>query len=264
MISSDNEDALNERANDLEAENFNGLERVIVRVHPSRPVLRRTGGLFHNTLHRDTLVAAGNTPARAAALFPLRGGLRVRAGAATGQIRSFAVDSGPTADSVILRVAPIGDYSTYTLSVDSGSIDPALALPSVKIDPLFSELPFKFRPGCFTNNCAPDWEASPPPKPSPLVDYLAKDYDSFRHTMIAAMMQRVPGWESTSEADLDQVIVDTTSAIGDELSDYQDRVGERGLSRHLPLARLARSSCPADGLSHPPRQSGLHLDCDRD
>ena len=245
MISSDNEDALNERANDLEAENFNGLERVIVRVHPvAVPSYAELEVYFHNTLHRDTLVAAGNTPARAAALFPLRGGLRVRAGAATGQIRSFAVDSGPTADSVILRVAPIGDYSTYTLSVDSGSIDPALALPSVKIDPLFSELPFKFRPGCFTSNCAPDWEASPPPKPSPLVDYLAKDYDSFRHTMIAAMMQRVPGWESTSEADLDQVIVDTTSAIGDELSDYQDRVvNEAYLATcrsRVSLARHAR------------------------
>ena len=103
MISSDNEDALNERANDLEAENFNGLERA--HVHPvAVPSYAELEVSFHNTLHRDTLVAAGNTPARAAALFPLRGGLRVRAGAATGQIRSFAVDSGPTADSVILRV----------------------------------------------------------------------------------------------------------------------------------------------------------------
>ena len=57
MISSDNEDALNERANDLEAENFNGLERVIVRV--AVPSYAELEVYFHNTLHRYMLVAAG-------------------------------------------------------------------------------------------------------------------------------------------------------------------------------------------------------------
>ena len=36
------------------------------------------------------------------------------------------------------------------------------------------------------------------------------------------MMDRIPGWEPTSEADLDQVLIDLFSAAGDELSDYQD------------------------------------------
>jgi hypothetical protein len=240
-----NDDALNERANDLEAQNFNGLERVIVRVHSAAvPPFAELELYFHNTHHRNTLITAGNTPTRAARLFPIRGGLRVRAGAAAGQVQVFAAGAGPTADSVLLQVRPLGDYSTYTLTLDADSIDPALALPAVSIDPIFSELPFKFRPGCFTNNCAPEWDHAPAPKASPAIDYLAKDFDSFRHTMMAAMTQRVPGWQSTSEADLDQVIISLTSAIADELSDFQDRtVNEAYLTTcrsRVSLARHAR------------------------
>jgi hypothetical protein len=220
-----NQDAVNERANDLEAANFNGLKRLIVRVFPAAaPPHAELEVHLHNPLHRNTLILAGDTPARASLLFPLRGGRRIRAGSATGQVRVLAVNAGPSADSIILRTAPIGDYSTYILSVDPDGIDPALGLAPVLIDPLFTELPFKFRPGCFTNNCAPEWNAPPSPKPSPNIDYLAKDFDSFRHTMMAAMMQRVPGWQPTSEADLDQLLISLTSAVADELSDYQDRV----------------------------------------
>lgn len=236
------QDAVNERANDLAAAGFNGLERVIVRVFAgATPPYAELELYFHNTLHRATLLSAGNTPARARTLFPLHGGLRVRAGAASGQIQTYAVVAGPTADSLILRVTPIGDYSTYTIAVDASAVDPVLALPPVAIDPFFDELEFKFRPGCFTNNCAPEWDAPPPPKEEPLIDYLAKDYDSFRHTMIAAMGRRVPGWQPTSEVDLDQVLIDLTAAVSDELSDYQDRVmNEAYLATARSRVSLAR------------------------
>ncbi len=240
-----NEDARNERANDLDAAGFNGFERVIVRVHPAAvPPFADLDVYLINTLHRNTLIAAGNTPARATALFPIRGGHRLRAGSAIGQVRTLAVAAGPTLNSVRLRVEPIGDYSTYSLSIEPGSMDPILALPAVDWDLLFGEIDFKFRPGCFTSNCAPEWDAPPPPKPVPDIDYLAKDYESFRHVMMAAMMQRVPGWRSSSEADLDQVLIGLTSAIGDELSDYQDRVMNEGYlatcRSRVSLARHAR------------------------
>ncbi len=62
--------------------------------------------------------------------------------------------------------------------------------------------------------------------------------------MIAAMMQRVPDWQPSSEADLDQVLLDLFSAAADELSDYQDRVmNEAYLAsarKRVSLARHAR------------------------
>ncbi len=55
--------------------------------------------------------------------------------------------------------------------------------------------------------------------------FLAKDFDTFKHKMIATISERVLGWMApTSEADLDLALIELASAIADELSDYQDRV----------------------------------------
>jgi hypothetical protein len=166
-------------------------------------------------------------------IFPISGGHRVRAGALTGMLRVGAIAAGPTADSLSLTVTPIGDYSTYTLE-----------LRFAGIDPVFAEIPFKFRPGCFTTDCAPDWPAPPPPNSDPAIDYLAKDYDSFRHVLITAMQDRVTGWTPPSEADLSVVLLNLFSAASDELSDFQDRVmNEAYLTtarKRVSLARHAR------------------------
>ena len=80
-----------------------------------------------------------------ARVFRVRGGTRVPAGPASGQVRvtaAAAIDD----TRVRLRVEPVGDYSTYTLE---------LVWDASRIDPFFSSLGFKFRPGCFTNDCAP-------------------------------------------------------------------------------------------------------------
>ncbi len=173
-------------------------------------------------------------------IFPLSGGHRLPAGPAHGmvQVKTIAQDASTTV--LNLTVEPVGDYSTYTLRLN----DTAFPTGSVIFDPLFNEIDFKFRPGCFNINCAPDWPPGTKPEAEPVIDYLAKDYDSFRHTMIAAMMQRVPNWEPSSEADLDQVLLELFSAAADELSDYQDRVmNEAYLSsarKRVSLARHAR------------------------
>jgi len=231
-----NEDAQNERANDLFLNNFNGLKLVLVSLVP--PVNQDETILelhFINELHVADILAHVVSPEIATQTFRIRGGYRVPAGPGSGQIKCIAVSAGPTAGSLYLRVTPIGDYSTYTLELQ---FDP------LRIDPYFSEIPFKFRPGCFTNDCSPELQAGSAPQASPIIDYLAKDYDSFRHTLITAMMERVPGWQVSSEADLDQVLIDLLAASADELSDYQDRVAnEAYLSsarKRVSLARHAR------------------------
>lgn len=172
-------------------------------------------------------------------VFPISGGSRVRGGDAIGQIQVTTITPSATDPNVLtLVVKPVGDYSTYLLT---------LITPSGKnwnFDPLFSEIRFKFRPGCFNNNCAPEWEASLPPFDEPVIDYLAKDYGSFRRTMIDAMARRVPGWEMTSEADLDTVLAELFAVAADELSDYQDRVMNEAYfassRKRVSLARHAR------------------------
>lgn len=140
-------------------------------------------------------------------------------------------------NTLLLKVDGIGDYSTYTLKTDYQESGEKC------IDPLFGSIPFKFRPGCFNNNCS-KVEGAPEAAIAPKIDYLARDFSSFKHVLLNLMRDRVPGWEPTSEADLDQVLIDLLAADGDELSDFQDRVMNEAFfgraRKRVSLARYGR------------------------
>ena len=220
---------------------------------------------FFNLNFLAAIVAeyTGNN-SKAKTIFPIAGGSRLRAGSALGQVQVDSSLSPPAAPAIsmpdavtpvlTLIVKPVGDYSMYTLGVSQSQI------PGSLFDPLFAEISFKFRPGCFNTNCAPEWETGLPPLPEPVIDYLAKDYGSFRQTMIAAMMQRVPEWEPTSEADLDMVLADLFSVAADELSDYQDRVmNEAFIASARKRVSLARHSRLMDYHIHQGHQAATWL-----
>jgi hypothetical protein len=226
------ETALADRARALAPHGLDGLRQVRVTLDlaalPTPQALLDvsfwTGGELANIL-------ADTTPP--ALIFPITGGNRLRGGRSQGQVQVTSIAA--TADPLTLRlvVVPIGDYSTYTLSIDHANIDP-----------LFASLEFKFRPGCFSIDCAPDWTPPPPPDKPPKFDTLARDYESFRHALIVAMQDRVPGWTATSDADLSVTLLDLFAAAADELADVQDRVmNEAYLAtarRRVSLARHAR------------------------
>ena len=226
-------EVLEERARNLAARNLNGIARLFVTLEPpAAPTQAWLDVDFHTARHLADIVTAFTGGAAAHTLFPLTGGTRLRAGSATGQVRVDSISAVAGMQRLRLVVAAIGDYSTYQLAVQFAGFDPLLA-----------EIEFKFRPGCFNLNCAGN-DALPAPLPLPDIDYLAKDFDSFKHVLIAAMQNRVPGWAPTSEADLDLVLIDLLAADADELSDFQDRVmAEATLAsarKRVSLARHAR------------------------
>jgi hypothetical protein len=227
-----NQEALNQRSRNLGS--FNGVRMVLVRLNPPvNPTEAKLTLFFFNNNEIANILAATGTPATAHLTFPIAGGRRIVAGPLAGQVQTVAV-SGNAADNFMeLTLEPVGDYSVYTLQIEH-----------TNIDPLFSSVRFKFRPGCFNADCSPDWTPALPAPDNPAIDYLNKDYESFRHTLIAAMMDRVPAWRATSEADLDQVLIDLFSASADELSDFQDRTVQEGYigtaRRRVSLARHAR------------------------
>lgn len=241
-----NQEALEERVNNLGT--FNGLKMVLVDLpDPTHALL--TVHFFNNKQVNAIFNAINADPSVAKDIFPITGGRRISGGQLDGDVKVTAA-SKVSGDNTLLQltVKPVGDYSTYTLSVNFQ-----------KIDPFFSEIDFKFRPGCF-NFCAP--EAAPPPKPKidPAIDYLSKDYESFRHTMMTLMGQKVPNWEPTSEADLDQVLIELFSAAADELSDYQDRVmNEAYLLRSRKRVSLARHARLMDYHIHQGNQASTWL-----
>ncbi len=227
------DEVLAERARNLDARNLNGIARVFVRLLPAAaPTEAWLDVEFHTTHVLAAIVTAIGGGASPHSIFPITGGTRLRGGPSAGQVRVNQVLAGMVPNQLRLRVPLIGDYSTYTLSINFAGIDP-----------LLSEIDFKFRPACFNMNCAGN-EAFSAPAATPDIDYLAKDYDSFKHTLICAMQQRVPNWQPTSEADMDQVLIDLIAADADELSDYQDRtLNEAFLAtarKRVSLARHAR------------------------
>ena len=230
-----NEERLADRARDLEAAGLNGLRLVYVSLDTApQPAFAWLDVECHNA----NALAALPPPAA----WRISGGLRLRGGTAPGQVQVTQVLPDPQGRpfALRLRVAPVGDYSTYTLQLQGqGLLPPDDALPAAT-DPLFNRLPFKFRPGCFNLDCSPAATATAA-LPTPAIDTLARDYDSFRHVLMTEMARRVPGWAPTSEADLDQVLIDLLAAQADEIADHHDRViAERAITSARKRVSLAR------------------------
>jgi hypothetical protein len=244
-------DYVDDRADVLAAHGVNGMRLALVSL-PAGPAPDHADVELHfyNDLHLAALVAViGTSEVLARQRFRVRGGTRIVAGSAEGQVRVSSVTQ-VDATTLLLVIKPVGDYSTYVID---------LVWDASRIDPFFSTIDFKFRPGCFTNDCAPP-PPGRPPAPGPSIDYLAKDYDSFRHVLMTAMAQRVPGWQSTSEADHDQVLIDLFAAAADELSDFQDRVmNEAYLATARKRVSLARHARLVDYHIHEGNQSSTWL-----
>ncbi|KFB75923.1 putative baseplate assembly protein [Candidatus Accumulibacter cognatus] len=230
-----NEERLEDRARDLDGKGLNAFRLAYVTLDAApKPAFAWLDVEFWNAN------ALAPLPPREA--FKIQGATRQRSGNPARAVAVLQVLPG-AGNTLRLQIAPVGDYSTYLLSTTSVGLGaPDNALP-LAMDPLLNALPFKFRPGCFNLNCTPMEKGRPAPT-EPEIDYLARDYDSFRHVLIAAMMRRVPGWSPSSEADLDQVLIDLVAADADEQADYHDRVmNERALAtarKRVSLARHAR------------------------
>jgi hypothetical protein len=139
---------------------------------------------------------------------------------------------GATVESAsVLRIGVDrgGDYSPYTLTLDAADLDP------VKRATVFS----------FMASCPTDADCLPAPcpplvRPEPLLDYLAKDYGSFRRMLLDLLPTLNPDWVERSPADLGIALVELLAYTGDRLSYYQDAViGEAYLEtlRHRISAR---------------------------
>ena len=141
------QDALKTRIENLGA--FNGIRLALVELRPQPdPTEAVLSVHFFNDNELSSMVSdISADPALATDIFPIMGGNRILAGSSPGQVQVVDIDADPSDSQVLhLNVQPIGDYSTYTLGVvyENASGDNV-------IDPLLSEVDFKFRPGCFNN-----------------------------------------------------------------------------------------------------------------
>jgi hypothetical protein len=127
-----------------------------------------------------------------------------------------------TDDLLSVEVDAPGDFSTYRLSLVGSSPD---GVPPDGFDLRLSEVEFSFKVDCPSEfDCLPDDPCPAPALPSPQIDYLAKDYASFRRLLLDRMAVTMPGWTERNPADLGVALVELLAYAGDQLSYYQDAV----------------------------------------
>lgn len=149
----------------------------------------------------------------------------------------------PASDQIlVVRTDIEGDFSPYTLQLVTSSTD---ADPPDHFDPILSEVEFSFKVDCPSEfDCQVDIECPPEVATEPLIDYLAKDYTSFRRLMLDRLAVVMPAWQERSSADLGTAIVEVLAYTADHLSYYQDAVATESYldtaRRRVSMRRHAR------------------------
>ena len=152
-------------------------------------------------------------------------------------------------DDACLRVVldREGDHSPYCLClVDAASGNaPASWLPYPGFDPRYACVALHFRLGCAAGqDCADAAPCVPVPVPPPEINYLAKDYESFRQLYLDRLALDMPAWQERHVPDLGIALVETLAYTADYLSYYQDAVATEAYlataRRRISVRRHAR------------------------
>jgi len=138
----------------------------------------------------------------------------------------------PNKDRVlVVRLDRYGDFSPYTLQLVNDAVAAAQGVFPVTealsgFDPQLASVTFSFKVECGPDfDCQPAAAVCPPRLPAPPpINYLAKDYTTFRQIMLDRMNQLLPSWGATSEADIGVMLAETVSYACDQLSYRQDAV----------------------------------------
>lgn len=151
-----------------------------------------------------------------------------------------------TWDDLPYTLALVADPTNEVLQDDDlalppGSID---RLPPPDFDPVLSSVEFTMvdRVTSPLDMAGPQGriedDASTVQPPPVSLDYLAKDYSSFRRLMLERMSLVMPDWQERSVADLWHALVEAVAYVGDYLSYYQDAIAGEA---YLDVARKRAS-----------------------
>jgi hypothetical protein len=133
----------------------------------------------------------------------------------------------PTFDDYLeVTVDKSGDFSTYRLSLvkldENGEQTDA---PLDGFDPRYASVEFSFKAGCPSDlDCKTEPACPPEVGPAPEINYLAKDYSSFRQLILDRLALTMPDWRERHIPDVGIMLIELLAYVGDQLSYYQDAV----------------------------------------
>jgi hypothetical protein len=220
------------RRNALRGKALNGIDYLEVLDHDAPTQQQRQRTLYVHFINN----LAG--PQLTATNVQVDGGERIRNISVTG------VSTGTGNDANILTVTldKYGDYSPYTLSIVQ---DPQHPQPPQGYDPVLSQIQFSFKVECPTDfDCQPTRICPPEVSEPPEINYLAKDYETFRQLMLDRISFLMPTWKETHASDLGIALVELLAYVGDHLSYWQDAIGTEAYlgaaRRRVSMRRHAR------------------------
>lgn len=146
--------------------------------------------------------------------------LMIVGGARLQQVGVRSISAADNHLSITLETP--ADLSQYTLRL---VISPTELSPPPGFDPQLAQVDFRFRSeGRSEFDCQTPPEPTLPPEPTPRIDYLAKDYASFRQLMLDRLSVIMPQWSERSPADIGVMLVEVMAYVADRLSYTQDAV----------------------------------------
>jgi hypothetical protein len=141
---------------------------------------------------------------------------------------------GSTRTVLFILAAEDGGFQNYRLALTDTPADGG----DPRLDPFCAAAVFSFKQGCPTGFDCRRLHACPPEERVDWpVDYLARDFESFRQALMAFSAQRYPDWAERIPADLGGMIAELMAALGDEMSYVQDFYSGEGLLQTLTQRR---------------------------
>jgi hypothetical protein len=166
----------------------------------------------------------------------IEGGRRIRGLAVVGVVAEHDAVDTDHEDCLRVQLDRIGDFSPYRvrlIGLDAGG--KATGEPPAGFDRRYASAEFRFRIDCSQLDCQPTQPACPAPGDGVAIDYQAKDYASFRRTILDRLAVAMPDWRERHVPDVGIALVEVLAYVGDYLSYYQDAVATEA---YLATARL--------------------------
>ncbi len=171
-----------------------------------------------------------------------------------GQIQLITTDGSGTTPWVIGNIDVSAGIITITLQPNSGQTNTAssanlsqqylVTIDNAKVDPFFSQTIFTsdYNPiaatDCQTTTTSTVSDADIP------IDYLSKDYRSFRQLMLNRLSVTMPQWVQDNPADIGMMLAELLAYAADQLSYYQDAAATEAYlgtaRRRISVRRHAR------------------------
>lgn len=123
---------------------------------------------------------------------------------------------------LVVRTDRRGDFSAYRFRLVASALGPEPLRgydPPDGFDRRLAEVEIHFKVECPSDfDCAVDEACPEEAFPEPALDYLAKDYASFRRLMLDRLAAVTPAWSERNPADLGVALVETLAYAADHLS----------------------------------------------